>query len=79
LDAKLFDFPVLFVVPMNHVWLSLGQPLGDVLYGISEGPESAWSSFRIRHGATWDKRQLLVNRKFQGLERILTLVIFTVN
>jgi hypothetical protein len=38
LDAKLFDLSRLFVVTMNHVWISLGQPLGDVLHGISEGP-----------------------------------------
>ena len=38
LDAKLFDLPILFVVTMNHVWVSLGQPLRNVLNGISEGP-----------------------------------------
>jgi hypothetical protein len=56
LDAKLFNLSVLFVVPMNHVWVSLGQPLGDVLNGIAEGPESAWTALRIGHVTTWDKR-----------------------
>jgi len=36
LHAELFDFPGLFVVPMNHVRLSFSQPLRDVLDGISE-------------------------------------------
>ena len=57
LYAELFDLPDLFFVPMNHVWVSLGQPLGDVLNGISEGPKPAWTSFRIGHGTTRDKRE----------------------
>ncbi len=79
LDAKLFDLPILFVVPMNHVLVSLGQPLRNVLNGISEGPEPAWTSFRIGHRTTWDKRQTPGESQSPTLERILTLVIFTVN
>jgi hypothetical protein len=64
---------------MNHVWVSLGQPLGDVLNGIAEGPEPAWISLRIGHETTWDQRQSFIKSQIPSLERILTLVIFTVN
>ncbi len=53
LHTEFFDLASLFVVPVNHVSLPLRQPLGDVFDGISEGPESARTSFCIGHGTSF--------------------------
>ena len=57
LDAKLFDLPDFVRRSDESLLFSLGQPLRNVLNGISEGPEPAWTALRIGHRTTWDKRQ----------------------